>query len=216
MKINIDRKLENSTNEAGKINILALGALVAVTYLVKEYSELFLSKLELYQQVIVGSVIGIFVLYNFLSFLYSFFSGEKSKLQMKYEIKKESVKLIDTLSSIEQEIAQIKVDLKKLTGTMRPEGFRELINLESLVSSLGGRLKKVGIHSTSKDVEEIHYAYINLLDDLRTADDALTSLILTDELETVPYRKIRTDLVGRIDRVRKLFPASRSRGATAL
>ncbi len=215
MRIRTDRKLVNDKNETGKINILALGALIGVAYLAQEYSELFLTKLEFYQQVIVGSVIGMFVLYNFLSFLYSFFSGEKSKLQMKHEIKKESVKLIDTLSSIEEEIAQIKVDLRKLTGTMRPEGFRELISLESLVSSLSGRLKKVGIHSTSKDVEEVHYAYVNLLDDLRTADDALTSLILTDVHETVPYKKIRTDLVGRIDRVRKMFPASRSKGASA-
>lgn len=160
-------------------------------------------------QILAIALFSTFIIYNLAVLLFSIFSGEKSKGEMKRVIKKESKKLASLLNDYSSEVQTIRAHLKRLTGVMKPEGFVELAVVESLLASLEGRLKKVQLLSKSQDEDVVYEAYVNLLDDLSNSDDAVNILSLYETVDPIPLKKLPTELSSRIAKVKHYVPAPR-------
>lgn len=196
-------------NEAGFSSLFHLVFILSVAFVFHKVWDQFLDSQKFEMQIIAFGIFGIFVAYSLISLIYSIFSGEKSKGEMRKIIKKESKKLSSILNEYSAEVHTIRGHLKKLSGVMRPEGFKELAIVESLLSSLEGRLQKVQVHSKSSDPDEVHYAYTSLLEDITNADDTMQSLTLCDIIEPISLNKLKTNLDDRLSKVKHLVPAAR-------
>lgn len=161
------------------------------------------------------AIFATFMVFGFISFFLSVLNGEKSKGEMKKIIYKESKKLATILNEYSAEISVIRTQLKKLTGVMKPEGFNELMIVESLLASLEGRLKKVQQHSKSRDDDEVYYAYKSLLEDLSSNNDTMNSVMLTAAVNPISLKNLKTELEERVSKIKKLIPYQKSYKAAA-
>ncbi len=198
-------------NEFGFSSLFHLIFILSVAFLFHHAWEVFIEDQKTAIQIGSLGIFAILILYSLLNLAYSLISGEKSKSQMKKIIKKESKKLSNILNEYSAEVSAIKARLKKLTGIMKPEGFKELAIIEGLLSSLEGRLQKVQQHSSSRDIDEVHYAYASLLEDISNTDSPMYSVTLSHSIEPVALTKLKSNLDQRILRVKRLVPASRAR-----
>ena len=204
-----NKSFNGSQNEQGFSSFFHLLFILSVAFIFHKFWDGYLDSQKFEMQIIYFGVFGVFVAYSLISLTYSIFSGEKSKGEMRKIIRKESKKLSNILNEYSSEVSNIRTQLKKLTGVMKPEGFRELAIVESLLASLEGRLQKVQVHSKSSDADEVHYAYTSLLEDLTNADDTMQSITLCDVIEPISLNKLKTNLDARIAKVKHLVPATR-------
>jgi hypothetical protein len=202
-------------NEKGFSTIFHITLLATFALSFNEIWNLYLQQQKLPIKVAGFAIFATFIIFGLISAILSVINGEKSKGEMKKIIYKESRKLAGILNEYSAEVAIIKVQLKKLTGIMKPEGFHELATVEGLLASLEGRLKKVNQNSQSRDINEVHYAYTSLLDDLSSNDDTMNAVMLSEAIKPIAIKNLKSELDQRISRIKKQIPYQRSYKAAA-
>lgn len=197
-------------SERGFSTIFHITLLLTFSLSFHEVWTLYLDQQKLPIRMAGLAAFSVFMIFGLISCILSVLSGEKSKGEMKKIIYKESKKLASILNEFSAEVSIIKTQLKKLTGVMRPEGFSELATVESLLISLEGRLKTVQLHSKSRNADEVYYAYTSLLEDLRSNNDTMNSIMLSEAIQPISIKNLRAELDKRIAKIKKLVPHQRS------